>query len=286
MTRQAPRLRTLHGKQIRRPATLLVLCISLVFTLCPLGYAQPLADCVLGFNRQVGRLSQYNWVCVCPWKNGPKPFRAIGLASIQAPPPGHDTQGRGLATARCAARATPRLTHLCRANATAFEHAATRTLTRCISHEPLTCKERRLRGPFIRTYNTDSCRADFVNLVGGGRRSGSWLCECQQRFDVLPNGAEFITRYDVLPGVAEFITKGTREATNEEWALLDACTGPASIQLKEVCAASPGDFEILSLHLLQACCKRVRVAFKSKFECAVVVPDDLRAFKIANNDLS
>lgn len=128
----------------------------------------------------------------------------------------------------------------------------------------------------MRTYNADSCRAAFVR-VQASRRSDSWLCECVQE------GLQ--GNYDVIPGLAEFITKGSPDALEAEWRSLDDCTSSAARQLEEVCRTSPGEFEILALHLLQACCKRARVAFDSKFECSVIVPDDLRAFKIANNEL-
>lgn len=248
------------------------LAVMLLFFLLILPcLAQNSSDCILSLNRVVGRRDIFNWACVCRQLLSRR--NALALATVNAPMNESDTVGRGIRIARCAEHSAARLTEVCSRDPAAFVDHGVRVLNQCI-HEPLSPEEEALDQPF--TYDKSNCTARFARLndPASSRVSGSWLCECVQG-----------PGYDVISGIAEYFTRGDPETSIAEWQRIRECTEIAEQQLREVCFESPGDFEILSFHLLQACCKRDRVDSNTKFECQVVAPNDVGKFKIANNDL-
>lgn len=98
--------------------------------------------------------------------------------------------------------------------------------------------------------------------------SVAFVCECSQS-----------AFYEVTPGWARRIIDGKEADTAEEVQATRMCAEEADQQMSDICVRRPGDYDVLGLQILQACCKRVRVQTQGKFDCAAVVPADLRDLK-------
>eukprot|EP00177_Eucheuma_denticulatum_P005657 GFKZ01010298.1.p1 GENE.GFKZ01010298.1~~GFKZ01010298.1.p1 ORF type:complete len:269 (+),score=13.23 GFKZ01010298.1:130-936(+) len=243
---------------------------SLPLLLLVLNYLTQAAQaqtCSLSLNRILGRLNNYVWVCDCLTPDGVP--EASARTQIRAPSGVADSAARASAFLRCTNRARDRLLHTCLRNRRLFERQAKRTMERC-SNAMLSRGDRDLRGAF--QVDRSRCEAFLRRFVAGEVVGGIWICSCLQ------SDGEF----RVVPGRAQFLTNQSPTGARRELTFLGRCTGEENREeLERVCRETPGDFEILALQLLQVCCKRSRVMFEEKFECAALVPDDVTPIKVA-----
>lgn len=233
--------------------------------------------CPVNMNREIGSTNVYVWVCKCPLND----FETMeasnaGFARAGVPPKGKDTRGRNEAFLRCAEKSSERLSRLCVTDDTRFESEAERVMRVC-SKTSLKPQERKKRGPF--TFSTDKCSVRFVPIVSQFQTGGIWLCECEQPFKTN------LFSFDVVVGRGNFTTNASPTSPIAEINELGKCTMGARKQLEKVCFKAPGDFDLLALHLLQACCKRIRALSNSKFQCDVWVPRNVDKLKIQREPL-
>lgn len=222
------------------------------------------SGCYLNFHRLIGLRDRYVWACQCI-NNSALSDATNGRVEINARPQSKEMRAQTRATARCIRHSYASTLAVCERNVTEYQTVAKRTLRRCKNAKP-TMAELRRNGPFIYKKNmcvANSYRAEFP------LRGVVWVCQCQQEpfIFVSPGRAAFLT--DAAPGNA------LAEAT-----VIDRCTLSVTKQLSDVCSRTPGDFQLLALQLLEACCKRARVRFASaKLKCAAVVPKNVDIFK-------
>lgn len=217
--------------------------------------------CFLSLNRTLRRTNNYVWTCRCPDNRGGT--EAVGRVQVKAPLGRKDTRAQASATLRCAEQENRRLTQTCSQNARQWEHDALATLQKCLKAKP-SSSDLKMRGKF--TFSRANCKSQFLSYIGN-EIGGVWLCVCPQ------------TTYRVVIGRAQFLTNASPTDAMDEVRFLKSCTRQTTTQLKDVCRSVPGDFELLSLQILQVCCKRARVLSDAKFQCATAVPDDVSLFK-------
>lgn len=228
-------------------------------------------------NREIGSTNVYVWVCKCPLSQVETVEASnTGFARSSVPSEEHDTQGRSEAFLRCAEHNSDRLSRLCVMNGTLFEREAERIMRHC-SEAPLSQEEQQKNSSF--TFTTDKCTTRLVPIVSQFQTGGIWLCECEQPF------MTDLFSFDVVVGRGNFTTSASPTSSIDEINLLDQCTSEASEQLQDVCINAPGDFDLLALHLLQACCRRVRALSDAKFQCDVWVPQNVDKLKIQRDPL-
>ena len=234
--------------------------LLLIFSLCSeLSFARL---CRIGLFRRVGVVSTYVYTCDCR-KNVDMPFKAVGRASIPAFKPRLDTIGRNNAFLRCQTAFRRELEHICFDETPSFPEAAERVLKRCIN-EPMTEKEMLQTRRF--KFSTDKCEAGVIVFPPGPATVTFCACKIAKRTFVVPGR-----------GAALIVSSPFKRT--KELQLIRGCIRTKTKQLQKVCNNSPEDFEVLSLHLLEACCKRIRKMFDiAKLECKAIVPDDLSPF--------
>ncbi|KAI0560854.1 hypothetical protein FGB62_99g15 [Gracilaria domingensis] len=234
--------------------------------------------CPVNINREVGITNQYVWVCKCPpLEKIESDERAVnGLAKFPVPAEEADTLGRNEAFLRCTEERSEPLTRLCVTNVTEFDREAERIMRHC-SNVALTPEEKNNTEPF--SFKTKNCSTRLVPLVTQFQTGGIWLCECEQ-----PGATEKYS-FDVVVGRGNFTTDASPTDQVKELDELQRCTAVASEQLEEVCFNAPGDFDLVALHLLEACCKRARVLSDAKLQCTTLIPDDVNALKVQRDPL-
>lgn len=222
----------------------------------------PKRRCDLDLIRQIGRESNYVWVCICDGKKGASKF-ADGRIQIELPETNRKA-AQGLATLRCIQRHRATMSALCNRKGQLFQKEGRPVLQKCI-HEKPTAGELKTKGPF--RYKRNRCVADFF-AVRFPLKGGSWVCSCDQ--------SPF---YRVNTGAAAFRPQ-PEDIGALESSTIDKCSVSVRKDMQRVCQDSPSDFELLGLHLLQVCCKRARVGFETKFRCADIVPKDVGFLKV------
>lgn len=206
----------------------------------------------------------YVYVCDCR-KDPSAPLIPAARAEVDSPTGRHDTLGRNNAFFRCTRHDNPRLNRICLHRPHRFQKVATRVMHHC-TKTTLTPREMMQNGPF--RFSTRRCEIIFITSFVPQTAALS-ICKCE----IMPNvnvvvgrGIAFTARAPIDPVVESKIIK--------------RCIASTRAQLTDVCLNVPGDFEILSLHILQTCCKRARRLSNSKLDCAAIVPDDLSGLKV------
>lgn len=246
----------------RRNTSFLLAAIFVSFSLvhCTCGSELKLSERTKGglsvtLTRAVGRVQQYVYACRKLTK-GEFFIRAIAITDA----PKNRAKDRGFL--RCAIDRLDDLLDECAKGLDAFEHEGNRIFQHCAESKPL-----RKKGNLDpRDFSTRKCEAVYRSYVGR-EIGGVWLCFCDQG------------EYKVVAGNAQFNTNAAPAGATQEVETLRDCTKETTAQLKEVCLNTPGDFELLALHILQTCCKRARTASDSKFQCAAAVPANVAFLK-------
>lgn len=207
--------------------------------------------------RRVGVVQQYVPVCNANDADS-HTSSAIGRAFMNAP----EDRAKDRAFLRCLIKKKSSLTEKCMKGRKQFEHAANAALEECAHAEPVNEDG----GADPRAFSQDNCSVRFTSYVGRNVWS-LWSCQCYQQ------------DYTVLPGVAIFSTEMSPIDSALENEILQQCTASTKDQLDAVCKNVPNDFQLLALHILQACCKRARTATDAKLQCAEAVPADVSPFK-------
>lgn len=236
------------------------------------------SDCPLNLNREIGSTRDYVLVCKCPFPSLPSISEPSNLAFARSPIPASnlDTQGHHQSFIHCLSSRTPSLSPLCLSDPFLFEKRATEAMSSC-RHVPLTSAQKQMNKAF--SFSTQQCEVRLVPIVSTFQVGGIWLCECAQDF----NQNELT--FDVVVGRGNFTTQVAPGGGESEIELLRECTDIMKDELKRVCLQASGDFDLLALHLLQACCKRARVGKKEKFDCANWVPANVDELKIQRDPL-
>ncbi|CAN8068834.1 unnamed protein product [Agarophyton chilense] len=235
--------------------------------------------CPVNMNREIGSTNVYVWVCKCPLSEvGLGEASNTGFARSAVPSKENDTQGRNEAFLRCAEKYSEYLSRLCFTNGSLFESEAEHIMRDCSNTIP---KENELRNNGTFGFDKNNCSTRLVPIVSQFQTGGIWLCECEQ-----PYKKTDIFWFDVVVGRGNFTTNASPRNAVEEINEIERCTSLASQQLQEVCINAPGDFDLLALHLMQACCRRTRALSNAKFECDVWVPPNVDVLKIQRDPLT
>ena len=216
--------------------------------------------CRVHLFRRVGRFSSHVYICECR-PSASKPYLVPSRAEIPTVISEKDTIGRNNAFYRCTGKDQLHLEEVCsHGTPSQFETEARSTLQKC-KMAPLTPTDKSQTHPF--TYPTDQCQLRLGIYVPGPATVS--VCSCkisQKRF--------------VATGRAAALTAESPEDPLKEAKIIKKCVADTEAQLSKVCKDTPKDFEILSLQLLETCCKRLRTKFDmEKLECKAIVPDDL-----------
>lgn len=174
---------------------------------------------------------------------------ALSRTEVPAPQGDEDTAAKSLAILRCADNEADRLTRACIKNPNRFKRRASAVLTRCSSVSP-TAEEKKTEGPF---RFRQPCQARSIRFVRD--TALVWICSCKYR-------SEMPQDVLVVPSRAQFNAASPAEVT-----ALERCTRRKQAQLDDVCSRTPQDFKTLASHLMESCCKELRVDSKSKFQC-------------------
>lgn len=242
-----------------------------VFTQWNVGVdAQPVAalsKCRSTLFRLIGDRNVYLWVCRC--MRGSRRV-ALGRASLQVSAEPEGQLMRHQAFVRCQNdRFRRTLSHICLdSNRNAhYEQRANEALQHCRNAPFISDpKSLAIANPFQPARGT--CFAEFVGLFSGTQTSGLWACVCKQDF------------VEVVVARAQFTSQAAPDGDEaREVRVLEECTKNLRQQLENVCFNAPGDFQLLALHNLQACCKRARIGSNAKFQCTAFVPKNVDSLK-------
>lgn len=218
-------------------------------------------QCSVGLNKLLFQKSSYVWTCDCKDKSGVEIVRA----RVEVPDTfGNKDTPKTRAILRCAVDLEDRVSSACRKSASAFRKTASHALRRCLQAKP-----KPVDGDSVGEISADeseTCQAKYASYVGE-RIEGVWVCECP-----FPN-------IEYVFGRAGFETSAAPAGAAEEVQKLQECTNSAQKQLSDVCKKTPGDFTLLALQQLEACCKRARVDSQAKFQCKAAVPEDVNGLK-------
>ncbi|KAI0557778.1 hypothetical protein FGB62_262g02 [Gracilaria domingensis] len=198
-------------------------------------------------------------VCQCDGLNdAPRPF---ALAPFEE----DDTMGRFQTFMRCYRKVDRKLKRWCRENRRLLAKRGQKILERCVDARQ-TKKEKENVQPFA--YKPKNCNAMYNDVLADPSYI-AWVCQC--------NASKL---YNVGQGVSLFNLDVSHLDVVEELKQMKKCNLESVENLSNVCKNSPGDFETLSRHVMQACCKRVRSGSNnSKFQCVEAVLEPVNDLK-------
>ncbi|KAI0562834.1 hypothetical protein FGB62_51g120 [Gracilaria domingensis] len=221
--------------------------------------------CRMDLNRIVISQNRHVWVCRCIDDEGNE--NVVGRVE-QDLGPFQNTIGHEQAILRCQRRNQQRLLDACQMGTEQYQITASAIIETCVATR-LNLEEKAMDQPF--SFDTDRCGARFVRFISP-RTGGVWICECVQEIQTE-------RAYFVVSGRSAFLTDFSPLGAEEEVAVLGTCTTNAAPRIDRVCRITPGDFQLLSLQMLEVCCKRARVDVEQKFQCRTAVPDDVSSLK-------
>ena len=250
-----------HSPNMSKSGHLLVLLSVTLLSLFSSQAAR--SQCRVPLFRRVGKVSSHVYLCECR-SSVSKPYLAIGRSEVPALNPKRDTVGQNSAFYRCVDDAQAKLESTCVHSPSDFELEALQVLRKCINH-PMNPTEKAQAGSF--TYPVDKCQ-DRVGIVLEVPVTVD-ACTCKIAHN----------RYVVLARAGFRILSSPSNPTKEA-KVIRKCIATTKDQLTAVCRNTPNDFQILSLQLLEACCKRFRSKFHvEKMDCKAILPDDLSLLK-------
>lgn len=223
----------------------------------------PLTHCRSTLFRLIGSTNAFLWVCRCI-RDGNNV--ALGRASYTVPPKLATSVRKHKAFVRCQNHNRQHLKHICDDQPERYEEEAKKAMHECGS-APFrnNAATRCISSPFV--FQRSKCFAEFVSLSSSTQTTGMWACLCKQR------------HVEIVSGRAQFASEGAPSGSAKEIAQLFSCSKPSLKSFQDICVNAPGDFQLLALHRLQACCKRARVATDAKLGCEAFVPKDVDALK-------
>lgn len=240
--------------------------ILLCTTVAPHAHAQDteLTECRSTLFRLIGSTNAYLWVCRCE-RDGRRV--AFGRATYVLPAWARRSVQKHKAFVQCQNKRRRQLEHTCLNNREHYEDQAERAMHVCSTSKFVdNDAAKKIQSPFKLEKGT--CFTEFVGLFSPTQTNGLWACVCRQRY------------VEVVVARAQFSSVGAPDGSQaEEVQQLEACTKGLETELNRVCLNVPGDFELLALHNLQTCCKRVRKDSDSKFQCDAFVPKNVDALK-------
>lgn len=221
--------------------------------------------CRVNMIRIIGKTDAYVWNCddMRPEedrRNGEEKVSA--RIQVDAPPIAESSTSRVQRTRKCMEDAINHDEHLsnCCADPRGWEKLGSVKMRECIHQS---ARDGDLDERF--QYDRGDCSAVFATLKAA-KVAAVWVCFCDQ-----PRAAGALA-FEIVVGRAQFVVERSPTSPVGEVAFVKRCTRSAFPDIRRVCRETPGQFNRLSEHWMQTCCKRARRLFKDdKFECAAIV---------------
>lgn len=243
------------------------LCVFISLTSVFFALTASSQACHVDLHHSVGRKPNiYVWTCDDQRGAGINPNNeenVIARIAETAPPTDQTSTARVSRTVSCfeAAIAKDRRLSNCCDHPRRWEHLGLRAMRECISSTARPGEK-----PTPVKYSRKECTAVFAGLFSE-ETAAVWLCLCSQ-----PKLVSRL-RFDIVPGRAQYTIKKSPTSPAGEVSFIQRCSRSSFQQLRRVCRETPGNFDTLSLQLMQTCCKRARTIFKDdKLECAAIIP--------------
>ena len=250
------------------PPTFLLL-LSLLALLAPSAPASSTppcnGKCFVEVSRYIGARPFYALICKSGFDTGRATLRRF-LPSR----PNFDTVGRAQAAERCFRRTRAHLDRACNHATTErdFMHRTMHIMRRCVDRPHMTPAERRRSGPY-RQPPPETCTSRTVEW----KKSPTVLAIAFLRECVVDDF------FETGNTIAEYFIKSDSPDINQHFAFVRKCGKTFAKDLENIAVSSPADYQLLGLHLLQACCKRHTPNSNLKFRCEDIVPADVSGLK-------